>query len=101
MVLTDQRQIDLAHELVVETLAELGGGHRLQWSEMGVAGGGNDGVDLPGLLEHGADRGFIGQVDVNIPRLAARLDDLVAAAKLIYGAASHGSFGTDNKNAHY
>lgn len=99
-MLADERQVDLAQQLVVQADPELLGGHLRQRTEMQGACGGDDGVDLADALEQGADAVTAGDVDLVLALGLADGDDVVALAEFVGHGAADGAAGADKKDLH-
>lgn len=84
-MLADKCQIDLPHQLFMQADLELVSRHFLERTPMHVAGNGNgnDGIDLPDLVEELEDTVLAGNVDLMLPLIFSGLDDFMARSKLL------------------
>ena len=78
----DQDQIDLAHELVLETERVVVVAHLTEWREFDRAGGRNHGIDRTELLEGRSNRLPDGDVQSHCTRGTPRRDYIVAFLQL-------------------
>src|SRR6186713_284046 len=100
MVLTDEYQVDLTHQLTIDALAKILVRHGVQGSEMSIPGRADQCVEGPGLFKEIFNRGKGTDICLDIPGFGAYGDNLMLLLQGGSNFLSNGAGRADDDDFH-
>ncbi|MNJ50019.1 hypothetical protein D3C77_452790 [compost metagenome] len=97
---TNQQQVDLAHEFIVQTQGKVRFVHFVQGGEGDVTGGADQGIETAGLLEQAANRGAVTDINLVVTAAAADAQHLVALLQFFGNGRADGAASADQEDFH-